>query len=322
MIYCSKCGQKMKEGTRFCRTCGTPTGIAPPPLPPVASSASAPVYEAYAVSRRGGLTTAILARIAVGLVLIVFGGVAAWQIGVFEKSQGVGDAPAEAAPLDETAAWKASYDDDFVSDNQTLYLTAEANLRDYPSSDGTAVLRSLPQGSPVSGRMVRGREKDQQWLKLDEGGYIWDGNVGESTSIYPSGMAGLFVGSDFSPFAGSGFSDDGVYGANAESVPACEIYNSYDGQLSVMFENGVATSFNTGSAAFLTQKGVRVGMTIDQLKAAYGDALEIETNPYEGTDYYVWQTPERGLRFWVGGSGRIETIWSGTQSIRYIEGCS
>lgn len=315
MAYCGKCGQQLKDGARFCRACGTPTGFVP--APPAASPAPPPAYDDHAAPPGRGLARPILAGIAAGAIVLALGGAAAWQAGVFDEAAPVSDAPAQAAPLDETTAWKANYTDNFLSGPETRYLTAEANLRDYPSSDGTEILRSLPEGAGITGRFVQGREADQLWFKLDVGGYIWDGNIGEPAAIYPSGMDGLFVGRPFADFRGL-ISDFGHYEQGPET---CDTYDSRDGRFSVMFENNVATSFLTTNPQFSTKKGAYVGMGVDTLRQYYGADLVSEPNPYGGTDYFVWQTPERGLRFFVGESGAVETIWSGTQSIRYVEGC-
>lgn len=319
MAYCGKCGQQVNDSARFCRACGTPTGFAP--VPPPAAPAPAPAHDVNAAPPGRRLATPILAGVAAGVLVLALGGAAAWQAGVFGDAMGeaapVSDAPAEAAPLDETAAWKASYTDNFLSGTETRYLTAEANLRDYPSSDGTDILRAMPEGTTITGRFVQGREADQLWFKLDEGGYVWDGNIGESASIYPAGMDGLFVGQSFAAFGGR-IVGTGHYGQGPET---CDTYDSVDGRYSVMFENNVATAFVSTSPQLSTKKGAHIGMSLDALRQYYGSALESEPNPYGGTDYYVWQTPDRGLRFYSGDGVTINTIWAGTQSIRYVEGC-
>jgi hypothetical protein len=315
MAYCGKCGQQVNEGARFCRYCGTPTGLAAAATAPVA--APAPAVSDHVSRPRHGPSSAVLAGATAGFLVLVAGGLGAWQAGFFAKTDPVAEPPAEGVPSGETASWQASYTDEFLSNSEARFLTAEANLRDYPSSDGTEVLRSLPEGAPVVGRYVRGRQADQLWFKLDEGGYIWDGNIGERASIYPAGMDGLFVGRPFADFNGK-ISSVGNYG---EGPATCDTYDSLDGRYSVMFENNVATVFVTASPQLSTKQGVYVGMGLDDLKERFGDKLVSESNPYGGTDYFVWQKPDRGLRFLVDDGGKIQTIWSGTQSIRYVEGC-
>jgi hypothetical protein len=324
MAFCGKCGQQLSESARFCKSCGTPTGLANPDLTtapgpaPASEPDPAPVIPDYDPPQRRGFAAPVLAGAGAGVLVLVIGGLAAWQAGFFAPSEGVADAPAEAAPLDEIAAWKAGYTDEFLSESDTHFLMAEANLRDYPSSDGTEVLRSLPEGEAITGRFVRGRQAGQRWFKLNEGGYVWDGNIGDTATIYAAGMDGSFVGKPFRTFRGL-ISEAGNYGQGPE---ICDTYESLSGQYSIMFENNIATAFVTGSPELATKKGTRVGMNIDTLKQHYGDALVAESNPYGGTDYFVWQTADRGLRFLVDDTGMIQTIWAGTQSIRYVEGCS
>jgi hypothetical protein len=319
MAFCGKCGQPVKVDARFCRGCGTPTGFAP--LSPTSAAVPPGAYEDRSAAAGRGLAAPVLAGVAAGVVILALGGAAAWQMGLFQglsdSTEAVGDAPAAETPLDEIAAWKASYSDSFLSGIETRYLTAEANLRDYPSSDGTTVLRSMPQGTTITGRFVQGGEADQLWFKLDEGGYVWDGNIGERASIYPAGMDGLFVGQSFAAFGGR-IVGTGNYG---QGPAICDTYESVDGRYAVMFENDVATAFISTSPQLSTKKGGHIGMSLDTLRQFYGDALVSEDNPYGGTDYYVWQTPDRGLRFYSGDGVTISTIWSGTQSIRYVEGC-
>jgi hypothetical protein len=317
MAFCSKCGQQLKGSARFCRACGTSTGFAPPASATSSVPVLAPANEVPSTAHGRALTTPILAGIAAGVLVLALGGVTAWHFGVFDRTEAVGDAPAAAAPLDETAEWKAGYTDNFLSGKETRYLTAKANLRDYPSSDGTQVMRSLLEGTTITGRFVEGREADQLWFKLDEGGYIWDGNIGESAAIYPAGMDGLFVGQSFAAFGGR-IVGKGHYEQGPET---CDTFDSVDGRYSVMFENNVATAFISTSPQLSTKKGAYVGMSVETLRRFYGDTLVSEPNPYDGIDYYVWQSPERGLRFYSGDGLTINTIWSGTQSIRYVEGC-
>jgi hypothetical protein len=297
MAFCGKCGQRLGDGARFCRACGAPAGQAAEAVP----------QSVVPQPPRTGRGVPVLAA----LVISGIGGVAAWQAGLFDRSGPTGnfDGPSATAPDDDIAGWKSGYSDAFLSGTETLYLTGTANARDYPTSEGTDVLESYPQGASVTGRWVEGRDPAVRWFRVDGGGYIWEGNIGGPDTIYPAGMSGLFVGGDF----WSGFAE--------VDTETCESYDSLDGRFSVMFENGRATSFVTSSPEMATQNGVRVGMSQAELKAAYGDELESELNKYEGMDYYFWRTPERGLRFYVGSSGKIEAIWSGTASIRYVEGC-
>lgn len=82
-----------------------------------------------------------------------------------------------AAPED---AWQAAYTDTFLSESDiTLVTAAEARQRDFPTTDGTTVQRTVPANTQVTGRWVRGRDPTSKWLKLAGGGYIWEGNLAQ-----------------------------------------------------------------------------------------------------------------------------------------------
>lgn len=52
-----------------------------------------------------------------------------------------------------------------ISPAETLYVAAEANVRDKPTTSGTKVVGKLARGTSVTGDVVMGA-KDQRWLKL------------------------------------------------------------------------------------------------------------------------------------------------------------
>lgn len=110
-------------------------------------------------------------------------------------------------------------------------------------------------------------------------------------------------------------------GYSAKTLKSAKTYDSNDGRFSVVFEGGHSTSFVTANGMFATQKGIRPGMNVDALKQAYGVSLSMEANPYCGADHFVWQSPDSGIRLFVDETGAIRTIRSGTQYIRYVEGC-
>jgi uncharacterized protein (TIGR00266 family) len=45
MIYCTKCGTGLADGSRFCPNCGNAIGAAPPPVPPQMQPPPPPVYS-------------------------------------------------------------------------------------------------------------------------------------------------------------------------------------------------------------------------------------------------------------------------------------
>ncbi|MEQ1687530.1 MAG: hypothetical protein ABL874_03040 [Sphingopyxis sp.] len=86
--------------------------------------------------------------------------------------------PKQALPADGRPAWQAGYADVFLApDTVIMVVAADAKQRDFPSTDGTAVARERREGEMVSGRWVRGADGTSRWLKLSDGGYVWDGNL-------------------------------------------------------------------------------------------------------------------------------------------------
>ncbi len=85
----------------------------------------------------------------------------------------------------------ASYEDIYMTEALAYTITGPANVRAFPTSQGTEVLYSLSQGSFVTAREVMAFDPDAQWLKLGDGEYVWGRNlqslkvdaVGDSAAI-------------------------------------------------------------------------------------------------------------------------------------------
>jgi murein DD-endopeptidase MepM/ murein hydrolase activator NlpD len=65
-------------------------------------------------------------------------------------------------------------------------VTSNARHRNKPSTSGSVVLRTFMSGEVVSGQWVQGTDPATRWLKTAENGYIWDGNLSETTAIKAS----------------------------------------------------------------------------------------------------------------------------------------
>lgn len=109
-------------------------------------------------------------------------------------------------PVSPDEQWRTAYADDFIGNEPvTMVTNASANVRDYPTTNGSQVLRSVPESSEISGRWVRGRDPATRWLKLADGGYIWDGNLatrgGANSPIrIPFSNADYSFGPDIEPY--------------------------------------------------------------------------------------------------------------------------
>jgi hypothetical protein len=92
-----------------------------------------------------------------------------------------------------------------------------------------------------------------------------------------------------------------------------------------LFENGRlgAVFFDRGA---VTDKGIRIGSTVGQLRRAYGSRLTSRTKRYPAgaRDYFVRRarTPHWELRFDVSPAGRVTQIGFGAAPVRYTNGCS
>ncbi|MEQ1509840.1 MAG: hypothetical protein ABL909_05490 [Sphingopyxis sp.] len=113
------------------------------------------------------------------LIAALIGAYVGWSMfGQSPQMAEVADAPEAAAPADTRPQWQINYADAFLSpDTVIMTVAAEAKQRDLPSTDGTVVARERREGEMVSGRWVRGADGTSRWLKLSDGGYVWDGNL-------------------------------------------------------------------------------------------------------------------------------------------------
>jgi hypothetical protein len=79
-------------------------------------------------------------------------------------------------------------------------------------------------------------------------------------------------------------------------------------------------------SALKTPRGMGIGSTADEVRAAYGDKLQAEVHHYDGApaEYLTyWLKPNvSGVRFETDGNRKVQTVHVGNGSIQYIEGCA
>lgn len=109
--------------------------------------------------------------------------------------------------------------------------------------------------------------------------------------------------------------------------------------VTVMLENGVLTRISVASPATLkTDRGFGVGDTAQAIKAAYGPLAVSQPHKYSpapAEDIFVWTTggpatpgqyvqdsAARGVRYEIGGDGRVSIVHAGGPSIQLVEGCA
>lgn len=94
--------------------------------------------------------------------------------------------------------------------------------------------------------------------------------------------------------------------------------------VSLMVQNGKVTRVVISNPQIQTLSGIKVGDSTARLKQVFASRLEIEQHKYDDTGYYyfVWEQGKRyGVKFEIAADQVIE-IYSGDESIRYVEGCA
>ena len=108
-----------------------------------------------------------------------------------------------------------------------------------------------------------------------------------------------------------------------------ELYSS-DAKLTglyFMFLDGKLSRVSAGDkSAIRTPRGIGVGSTADEVRAAYGEKLQAEAHHYLDlpAEYLTyWLKPAKsGVRFETDAQRKVETIHAGNDSIQLIEGCA
>ena len=129
---------------------------------------------------------------------------------------------------------------------------------------------------------------------------------------------------------------EAVGGPEPESCDQFRPARAPEGLL-VMVEEGRLTRITLHEAApVATDRGLRVGATAAEVRAAYGAAVRAEPHEYQEppAEYLtVWtrgapaaaegttDPAARGLRYEVASDGRVAAIHAGGPSIQYVEGC-
>lgn len=94
-----------------------------------------------------------------------------------------------------------------------------------------------------------------------------------------------------------------------------------------MFLDGKLSRISVVSAGKIaTPRGIQVGSTAEDVRAAYGEKLLAEPHHYLDlpAEYLTyWLKPAKsGVRFETDPERKVQTIHAGTESIELIEGCA
>jgi hypothetical protein len=128
-----------------------------------------------------------------------------------------------------------------------------------------------------------------------------------------------------------------VGGPDPESCDQFRPVRAPEGML-VMIEEGRLTSVSLiDGSGVRTDRGLGLGATAAEVRAAYGKALQAGSHKYEerpaeylttwakdgpGGEEYETAPTARGIRYEVGAKGRVQAIHAGGPSIQYVEGCA
>ncbi len=109
-------------------------------------------------------------------VLVVAGGIGLLAFGG-KKMEDAGDfAGADATAA--AAAAGAAMDSSITGQEATLYIIADANVRDRPTAQGSTLVTKLARATAVTGTMQIGEDQTSAWFKLADGrGYIGGVNL-------------------------------------------------------------------------------------------------------------------------------------------------
>ena len=185
ITFCKACDSPLASNAQFCGKCGAPVADMPEPTAdhpmiseepvalPIAGPAESPasVTETLSNDSEPAPTFAPDESETGGRNWLFIGGAAAALliIGALYYFLFVADdlGSSEEEPVAESS-------EALVGTEQRLFTMTEANIRDKPTTKGSAILGKLPRGSAISGRLVNGSDDPTgTWLELSDGkGYV------------------------------------------------------------------------------------------------------------------------------------------------------
>lgn len=128
---------------------------------------------------------------------------------------------------------------------------------------------------------------------------------------------------------------EAVGGADPETCDVFHPVNAPQG-VSVMIQNGVLTRITLmRDAVIRTDRGFGLGDSALAIKQAYGGAVIAQPHKYQGPpaeDLFAWarggstayvaDPAARGVRYEIGGDGKVAMIHAGDPSIQLVETCA
>lgn len=143
-------------------------------------------------------------------------------------------------------------------------------------------------------------------------------------AVTPDGYGDIRIGMDETAALAAGLkaADSDLVGS-AE----CHLLVSDRPGFWAMIEDGKVSRITLDEGSRIkTDKGLGVGSTEAEVKAAYGEAVEVSPhkyNPPPASYLTIWTDPgRRGVRYVTDGAGNVTAVHAGSASIQYVEGCS
>lgn len=180
-MECHACGAELDPRDKFCSKCGAVTERGK------GASELAGRYVAELADGFGKLFAAALGyvtnpenrkKVAIGggVALVLFISLTSNPI-----SRGVGglfsSVPDGPTYNDNGTPNFAEYEDVFLAERASYDVTGQANVRDFPTGEGTNVIGTLVAGETVEAQEVMAFDPLSRWLKLASGGYVWGANL-------------------------------------------------------------------------------------------------------------------------------------------------
>lgn len=204
MIECKRCGAELDFREAFCSKCGELTQRSRPFFEQLGKAAA----QLESAAKEIGAEFATLGRKAWSYIRdeanrkrAIAGGAAFLVIAVvftdnpiakFVSDGFIGELTGPRVTAGDAPDLEG-YEDVFLGEEAQYQITSIANVRDYPTSEGTKVTHTFEGGETIYAREVVPIDGTSRWFKLTSGGYIWGGNLQgiDEQSAPPGSPAGL-----------------------------------------------------------------------------------------------------------------------------------
>lgn len=165
-------------------------------------------------------------------------------------------------------------------------------------------------------------------------------SVADPNALTPAGWNGLTIGmtrAEVVAAMGEDSNPNDVGGAEPEYCDQFRPLQAPEGLL-VMLNQGMLSRISiTEPSTLLTDHRFGIGASAADIKAAYGDQAIVTPHRYveapaediiiwdgarPADDEYIQDPARRGVRYEIGGDGRVSAIHVGGPDIQLVEGCS